>query len=371
MKSNKTCMLLLAFALALPSVGSVGAVEVATPGGTIVSGDTTGLLVGPVGPYLTVNFYFVPEIAAEPVALNASLPAASSSGGPVVWGYEAKDQSARILAYTAGPPATWVADCVPPSSINGRGVAYDPVDGNLWYTSVTFPNFLGDGLIHKTTPPQTGACNLVNEIPFADGPGGTIQDDIGAIDIDGESRHIWAAGYKPVTVGSVRRSYLYLVNRNNGTIIRSCWLPFRDGGVGNDTLAYARLGGLPGSGQYILTDAGQNNTSPNRLAVIDTNDCKGGVQVTPVADYDKVKGMTGIDFEWPGLVDEEISFTQDPQTSVISAFSTLFNLGGPPFSTVTEEYGRLRDGAGMDVEVEDVSLCATNARLGVEETCPY
>jgi hypothetical protein len=226
----------------------------ATPDGRIIQGDTTGLLVAPVGQGLNVNVYLVPEISAEPVTMQMSLGTGSSAGGPVIWGYEAADSSARILAYHARPPVTPTADCVPPTTPtydNGRGIAYDPVDGNLWYTSVTFAKFLGDGLIRKTTPPQTGQCTLVNQIPFGDGPGGTIQDDIGALDIDGESRHTWAAGYKAVTVAGERRSYLYLVNRNNGSIIRSCWLSSRDGGVGNDTLVCAHLDNLPGSGQCL------------------------------------------------------------------------------------------------------------------------
>src|SRR5882762_9511574 len=132
---------------------------------------------------------------------------------------------------------------MPPFTENGRGVAFDPLDGNLWYTrvnGVTPPAFGGDGFIHKATPPSLG-CAPVTTIPFGDGPGGTIQDDIGALDVDQGSKHIWAAGYRPVRVGNTLLSYFYLVNRNNGKIIHSCAIPFRFGGVGNDTLAYARL----------------------------------------------------------------------------------------------------------------------------------
>ncbi|OLC53776.1 MAG: hypothetical protein AUH92_05280 [Acidobacteria bacterium 13_1_40CM_4_69_4] len=236
---------------------------------------------------------------------------------------------------------------------NGRGLAYDPADGNLWYAAITFDGtFMGDGFIRKATPPQTGSCTLVNQIPFGDGPGGTIQDDIGAIDIDGESRHLWVAGYNQRNVNGERRSYLYLVNRNNGSIIRSCWLPWGSGGVGNDTLTYARLDGLPGSGQYLLTDAGEVNTLPNSLSVIDVNDCKGGVQVTPVASYPKVVGMSGIDFEWPGLLANDNS--------------KLYNLGGPPFSS-SSLYGPW----GNTTDMEDITLCAAGARMDQVETCPY
>lgn len=332
--------------------GSIFSVDMATPDGRIVQGDTTGLLVAPVGVGLVVNTYLVPEIPAEPVLVPTSVQAGSASGGAVIWGYEAAENFARILAYGAGPPVTPTADCVPPQSINGRGIAYDPIDGNLWYTTVTFSTFLGDGFIRKTTPPQTGQCALVNQIPFGDGPGGTVQDDIGAIDIDGESRHLWVAGYKPIFVVDTYRSYLYLVNRNNGSTIKSCWIPFRFGGVGNDTLTYARLNDLPGSGQYLLTDAGEDNTIGRSLAVIDVTDCKGGSRVTPVAEFEKVVPMTGLDFEWPGLMATDLT--------------SLYNLGGPPFSSATN-HGPW----GNTTEIEDVSLCASDARMGDVQGCPY
>jgi len=228
----------------------------------------------------------------------------------------------------------------------------DPLDANLWYTFVTFPAFAGDGFIHKTTPPNTGSCTTVTTIPFGDGPGGTIQDDIGALDIDQGSKHIWAAGYKPVIVGGVARSYLYLVNRNNGSIIHSCWVPFGGGGVGNDTLAYFRDTTLPGSGQYLLTDAGEIVTVPNSLAVIDTTDCKNGNMVTPVTTYPKAVGMTGIDFEWQGLI-------------ATDAF-TLYKLGGPPFSTFTVL-------GSTTTLLEDIAYCGFRAKLGGDgnDHCPY
>ena len=58
--------------------------------------------------------------------------------------------------------------------------------------------------------------------------------------IDEATKHIWAAGYKPVLTAGVLRSYFYLVNRNNGLVLQSCWIPFRDGGVGNATLSTMR-----------------------------------------------------------------------------------------------------------------------------------
>jgi len=326
--------------------------QVATPNGRIVTGDTTGLTVAKVSPPLTVDVYVVSE---EPVDLLAVPDPPPTSLSTKFWGYEAAATAARILSYdkAAAPAVHTGPDCVPPGSQNGRGLAMDPLDGNLWYTFV-IPGFNGDGFIHKTNPPNTAnPCTLVSSIPFGDGPGGTIQDDIGALDIDQGSKHIWAAGYKPVIVAGVARSYLYLVNRNNGSIIQSCWVPFGGGGVGNDTLAYFTDTTLPGSGQYLLTDAGEIVTVPNSLRVIDTAHCKNGAQVTPVTTYPKVVGMTGIEFEWQGLLATDSS--------------TIYEAGGPPFSTVT-----VLGPAGTG-DLEDLAYCGFRAKLGGggNDHCPY
>lgn len=334
-------------------VGTVAAKTVlATPEGTIVTGKTAGLTVGEVDPPLAVDVYLVPEAPAAP--LPDPPPGSMST---LLWGYTAAVLAGTIHTYdiAASPSPATGMNCVPPGSLNGRGLAMDPMDGNLWYTFVMFPGFTGDGLIHKTNPPNTASpCTLIASIPFADGPGGTIQDDIGALEIDQGSKHIWAAGYKPVIVGGVARSYLYLVNRNNGQIIHSCWVPFGGGGVGNDTLAYARIPGLPGSGQYLLTDAGEIATplNSNSLAVIDTAECKNGDQVAPVTSFPKSVGMTGIDFEWPGLLATDLF--------------NLYNLGGPPFSIPV-----LIGPTGA--VLEDIGLCGFRAKLGGDgaDFCPY
>jgi len=48
-----------------------------------------------------------------------------------------------------------------------------------------------------------------------------------------------------VLISGTFRNYFYLVNRNNGLIIQSCYLP---AGEGNDSQTYARLPGLPAPG---------------------------------------------------------------------------------------------------------------------------
>lgn len=69
------------------------------------------------------------------------------------------------------------------------GVAYDPTDGNLRYTVFNAAIFTGDGLIHKTTPPL--ACT---DLTLITAP----QTSIGALDIDPDDGHLWAAGYDPI-----------------------------------------------------------------------------------------------------------------------------------------------------------------------------
>ena len=288
------------------------------------------------------------ELAAPVIAADPP----SGSNSTLLWGYEAELSNARILSYNIAPFAPGPS-CVPDAAAggptgNGRGVAYDPLDGNLWITRLNGITFVGDGLIHKVTPPQVtpGICPQVDVIPFGDGPGGMIQDDIGALDLDQGSKHIWAAGYAPISVaGGPLRQYFYLVNRNNGKILQSCFLPVdpsNDEGF-NDSETYARLPGLPGSGQYLLTDNGE--FSGRRLKVMDTASCHGGKEATVVATFTVTHGMTGIDFEWPGLLSTNLF--------------ALFNDGDQPFASST-----VIGPTGATFGLEDISLCGFRAKFG-------
>lgn len=252
-------------------------------------------------------------IAFGAVGWSASASASHFPVSTTLWGYEASNTAGRILQYDIGPADAFVSSCTPPGSLNGRGLAFDPTDGNLWYTFVgPSPTFAGDGFIHKTTPPPT--CAPVTTIPFRDGPGGTVQDDIGALDVDPDDANLWVAGYRPIG----GESFLYKVNRTTGALLDFCHVPFASGAdIGNDTLTEAKLSGLPGSGSYLLTDAGEITTSPNDLLVVDEATCAGGGSGTVVATYPKTVGMTGIDYE----------------TKLIATDgSSIYNLGNPPFA---------------------------------------
>jgi hypothetical protein len=277
------------------------------------------------------------------------------------WGYEANFMNSKLNAYKAVSGNPLVASCVPngphiPPASNGRGVAFDPLDGNLWISRLT--GFLGDARITKITPPNVppGRCNEMYSllVHYSDGTP-PEEPDFGALDTDQGSKHIWAAGYEPVVVlpDLEPRSYFYLVNRNNGLIIQSCYLHLTSNFPGNDSLAYARLPGLPGSGQYLLTDDGEfAPTDP--LLVIDTADCHNGKLVTPVASFPKTRGMTGIDFEWLGLLNTDLHFA--------------YNNGDQPFATTT-----VLGPTGAVFGLEDIALCAYRAKFGGggNDGCPY
>jgi hypothetical protein len=150
---------------------------------------------------------------------------------------------------------------------------------------------------------------------------------------------------------------MYLINRNNGLVLQSCAIPFRGGGVGNDTLFVYRNPSLPGSGKYIVSDAGQLATDdPHTYAVIDQSDCHNGKVVTPVEDIPvtTLPGVAGADFEWPGLVNTNPT--------------EFYNNGDHPWTTAT------LIGTTDGSLVEDVSLCGFRARIGSgggNDFCPY
>src|SRR5207247_5960749 len=117
-------------------------------------------------------------------------------------------------------------------------------------------------------------------------------------DLEPRSRPVRAAGYAPLLVGHAPpRNYFYLVDRDNGKILQSCFIPANllNGAGFNDSLSYARLPGLPGSGQYLLTDGGELFAAP--LKVIDTASCHDGKQATIVATFHTTHGLSGMHCE--------------------------------------------------------------------------
>lgn len=282
----------------------------------------------------------------------------SGNSSTLYWGYEANFANSRLNAYLAQPGNPMKATCVPtgphiPPASNGRGVAFDPLDGNLWISKLT--SFVGDNMIQKVIPPNVspGRCPEINNL-VVHYPGDIPpeQPRFGALETDQASKHIWAAGYVPVLIAGGFRNYLYLVNRNNGLIIQSCYLPATPA-EGNDSLTYARLQGLPGSGQYLITDNGEF-TPTDPLLVIDTADCHNGQLVTPVAQFPKTRGMTGIDFEWFGLLNTDLHFA--------------WNNGDAPFAS-----SQFLGPTGAVFGLEDIAVCGYRAKFGGDgnDACPY
>ncbi len=320
--------------------------------GELATGDLGGLDVQPCPESTVMDELTVTDAPLDPVL--ADPPPGSSS--TLYWGYGAAFVSAPLNAYRAIPGNPLVASCVPsgpdiPASSNGRGVAFDPLDGNLWISRLTV--FSGDARITKVTPPNvsSGVCpEITSLLVHYQGGIPPEQPGFGALDLDQGSKHIWAAGYIPVLISGMFRNYFYLVNRNNGLIIQSCYLPAA-AFQGNDSQTYARLAGLPGSGQYLITDNGEV-TPTDPLLVIDTADCHNGQQVTPVASFSKARGMTGIDFEWLGLLNTDLFVS--------------YNNGDQPFTTTTVLGPTL-------ALIEDISVCGYRAKFGGSgnDGCPY
>ena len=322
--------------------------------GVPVSGDTRGLDVQPCSEPRTMDPLNVADTNLDPVL--ADPPPGSMS--TLYWGYSAAFFSAPLNAYRAIAGNPLVASCVPsgphiPVTSNGRGVAFDPLDGNLWISRLTI--FAGDSRITKVSPPISGPSTcpeITSLLVHYSGGVPPEQDGFGALDTDQGSKHIWAAGYIPVLISGTLRSYFYLVNRNNGLIIQSCWIPARAPLDGNDSLTYARLPGLPGSGQYLITDNGEFFASDTPWLVIDTASCHNGQQVTPVATFVPPRGTTGMDFEWLGMLD----------TNLV----TSFNDGNQPFT------GGVALGLTLSL-IEDISVCGFRAKFGGDgnDGCPY
>ncbi len=321
-------------------------------GATAQSGDPTS---PPSSDVYAVSHYNLVDSPVTPVKLPPPPPSKKST---LLWGYEASFGNSRILSYNIAPYAMGPS-CIPDAASggptgNGRGVTFDPLTGDLWITRLTF--FAGDGMIHLVTPPQVtpGTCTTVTSITLHSANGEAVQPDMGALDLDAASKHIWAAGYFPVSInGGPLRNYFYLVNRNNGLIIHSCWIPATSIEPFNDSLTVAELSGLPGSGNYLLTDGGEFvPTDP--IQVIDQASCHDGQQATVVTTFPKNRGMTGIDFEWPGLLNTDLF--------------TLYNNGNQPFTSTTPI-----GSTGAPFGLEGISLCGFRAVFGGDgnDFCPY
>lgn len=261
-------------------------------------------------------------------------PALANHGGSGVQMWTFAAGSGQLSSIDLGSH-TVVSQCVPAGAANGRGLAYD-ANGVLWHTSVTGgqpvepPEQIlkseADGRIHKVSPPP--ACASLGSIPFGDGDGGTLQDDIGAMDFDPDDGTLWVAGYDVATPSSSTGLHrIFRLSPINGAVRSSCSIIGDP--LGNDTLAVAQIPGLPGSGKYLLTDGGEFFWPV--LFAYDAANCRGGATLAPVGSYVLPKPVTGIDFEGGRLYASQLGAVE-PDGSVLTF--DLVDLGPPPFSSV-------------------------------------
>jgi len=328
---------------------------VAGGGGAALAADNP--LTPPAGSVFQVNpGYALPDTVAAPVAE----PTPNGSMSHLLWGYEANFSNSMLHTYTFDPYSVGPT-CVPsgpniPAASNGRGVAFDPIDGNLWISRLT--GFTGDQEIHKVTPPNVtpGTCPEIKTLFVHAKDGQPVQPDYGALDVDNKSKQIWAAGYSPVSSGGALRNYFYEVNRNNGLILQSCFIPIFSDGF-NDSLTVMKHTDLPGSAQQLVTDGGEFFGTTEK--VIDQASCHDGNEASVVATTNTDHAVTGIDFEWPGLLNVDTPI--GPQM--------IFNNGD--FSSPLWGPGAAKGPTGT--EIEDISLCGYSATFGGDgsDHCPY
>jgi len=101
-----------------------------------------------------------------------------------------------------------------------------------------------------------------------------------------------------------------------------------------------------------MTDGGE--FFPSALEVIDTASCHDGQEATVVATFNTTHGLTGIDFEWPGLI------STDPYS--------IYSDGNQPFTSSTP-VGPTTATFGL----EDIALCGFRAKFGGDgnDGCRY
>ena len=122
------------------------------------------------------------------------------------------------------------------------------------------------------------------------------------------------------------------------------------GGVSglNSTLAVAKIEGLPGSGKYLLTDAGASYPYSEELLAADIASCVSGLPADIVTSY-QIQPTTGIDFEGGKLI------------TVL--LHTIYDLGGPPFNSINSSMSASPSDQLIDITLRSsASLTTTTPR---------
>jgi len=183
---------------------------------------------------------------------------------------------------------------------NGRGVAYDPTDGNIWVTAANGP-------IYKI-PPLGGAAITSILDPLGAG--------ISALCYDSDEHVLWASSY----VGS---NVVFKIDSTTGNVLKKITIQ----GQNNDSLAVARPADLNGGKVILVTghDGYYAQVPPVKLYAYDTTTGQ------LVKTYLLPKNVTGIAI--------------DPKSSDLigrnEQSSSLFNFGPAPYSQVIGELKNL------------------------------
>jgi hypothetical protein len=278
----------------------------------------------PTGSDSTVTTATVSSITST---ANASLLGLSGR----LWAYDAANSNASMRVWNLATNTLAATFTLRTGDFwgNGRGVAFDATDGNIWNTVVN-ADFAGDGLIHKN--PALGGADITT-IPD---PGGINGPGIGALAYDTEDNTLWVAVYQPIN----NMSRFYKLNPANGNVLKTCEIPFAGavGDEGNDTLAVAHPSDLGGK-KVLLSDAAE--FASTTLFAVDPTTCQ------IVKQYTLPVGVTGIDED------------QTTKDLVVTNIFSFYDLGSAPYNAIKGSFPTQGLVEGISLEKKPTAACAS------------
>jgi hypothetical protein len=221
-----------------------------------------------------------PDDPASVGAVAAKVIDASQQCEQTLW---QSSQDGSIVAYDIGPDGV-------PTGVSGSigvpttsGVAFDPTDGNLWYTT-TWP--IEDGMLHKITPDGAPVTAIEVVGTLVEDLTGEPQRDFSAIDMDPDDPHfIWVSGLMGLHVIEHEKGLaLYKVRTSDGQVVQTCVVTRLDwsGSDANHLLAAVKLG----STTVLVTALDTLGWDFNHLSGFDAETCAsiGVWDVLPLPD---------------------------------------------------------------------------------------
>lgn len=219
----------------------------------------------------------------------------------------------------------------PAVSGEGSGVAYDPRDGNLWYTVLDPQDPLAsDGKIHKMTPDGTPLPEEITVVGTDRRTNGTYQTDFSALDVDPDDpAYLWVAGaFSPIRGNSYS---VYKVDTRTGVVVQTCRVGEPDTGPysgANLVLAATKRGDLT-----VLLVSPSLGGFPHPLQEIDVfaNGCGplASYNIFPDPARNENGAVLGLDTSGGDVIAAVV--TTDGNTA-------FYNLGGPPYIEVKDSF---------------------------------